>query len=70
MKTKNLDSIMRIAIEGPTSGFDNILMDAIALWKNSTKFRYLFIKPKKYLSGAAEEVDDLKLLTLLLFLLI
>jgi hypothetical protein len=31
MKTKNLDSIMLIAMEGPTLGFDNILMDAIVL---------------------------------------
>jgi hypothetical protein len=31
METENLDSIMYIAIKGPTSGFDDILMDAIVL---------------------------------------
>jgi hypothetical protein len=29
MKIENLDSIMFIAIKGPTSNFDSILMDAI-----------------------------------------
>jgi hypothetical protein len=52
---------MCIAIEGPTLGFDDILMDAIVLWKNATKFKYLFTNPEKYLSRAAEEVDDLEL---------
>jgi hypothetical protein len=42
MKTENLDSIMLIAIEDPTLDFDSIYMNAIVLWKNATKFRFLF----------------------------
>jgi hypothetical protein len=61
METENLDSIMYIAIKGPTSGFDDILMDAIVLWKNATKFRFLFTNPEKYLSGATKEVEDLQI---------
>ena len=30
---------------------DNILMEAIALWRNSTKFRWLFSLPHRYLPG-------------------
>jgi hypothetical protein len=51
-----LDSIMLNAIEGPTSNFNSILMDAIVLWKNATKFRILFTNPKKYLSGAMQQM--------------
>jgi hypothetical protein len=49
--TKNLDSLLRIALEGPTEGADVVLIEAVALWKNSTKFRYLFSNPELYLSG-------------------
>jgi hypothetical protein len=61
MKIENLDSIMHIGMEGPTSGFDSILMDAIVLMKNAIKFRFLFTNPEKYLSGVVVEVDDLEL---------
>ena len=49
--TKNLDSLLRIALEGPTENADVVLIEAVALWKNSTKFRYLFSNPELYLSG-------------------
>ena len=49
--TKNLDSLLRIALEGPKEGAKGILIEAVALWKNSTKFRYLFSNPQLYLSG-------------------
>ena len=44
--TKNLDSLLRIALEGPKEGAKGILIEAVALWKNSTKFRYLFSNPQ------------------------
>jgi hypothetical protein len=33
-----LESVMWVAMEGPTKDFDCILMDAIILGKNATKF--------------------------------
>ena len=30
---------------------DNVLMEAIALWRNSTKFRWLFSHAQRYLLG-------------------
>jgi hypothetical protein len=55
MISSTLESIMRVAMEGPAIDFEPILMDAIVLWKNATKFRYLFTNPERYLTGAAEE---------------
>jgi hypothetical protein len=55
MITTSLKSVMRVALEGPTKDFDSILMDAIVLWKNATKFWYLFTNLKKYLIGATKE---------------
>ena len=47
---------MPVSMEGPERDFDAILLDAIVLWKNSTKFRHLFTNPERYLIGAAEDV--------------
>ena len=47
MTTLNLDSIMRVFMEGPEKDFDAILLDAIVLWKNSTEFRHLFTNPER-----------------------
>ena len=38
LQTKSLESIMHIALEGPTKDVDVFLVEAIALWKNSRKF--------------------------------
>ena len=51
LDTKHLDCIMPVAMEDVRDDLDNVLMEAIALWRNSTKFRWLFSHPKKYLSG-------------------
>ena len=56
MTTFILDSIMQVSMEGPKKDFDAILLDAIVLWKNSTKFRHLFTNPERYLIGATEDV--------------
>ena len=47
---------MRVSMEGPKKDFDAILLDAIVLWKNITKFRHLFTNPEKYFIGVAEDV--------------
>lgn len=49
LKTQHLECVMRIALEGPQEGCDSLLLDAIGLWKNTTKFRYLYSDPEKYL---------------------
>ena len=54
MTTTHWDSVMRVAIEGPTNNFEFILLEAISLWKDSRKFRFLFINPKKYLARRVE----------------
>jgi hypothetical protein len=57
--TTHLDSVMRVAIEGPTKIFEFILQEAISLWKDSRKFRFLFTNPEKYLAGRVEvESED------------
>jgi len=43
--TKNLDSLLRSALKGPKESAKVVLIEAVALWKNSTKFRYLFSNP-------------------------
>jgi hypothetical protein len=44
MITITLESVMRVDMEGPAKDFDSILMDAIVLWKNATKFWHSILK--------------------------
>jgi len=37
LNIKNLKSVLRVVIEGPSNDFDHILVAAIELWKNSAK---------------------------------
>jgi hypothetical protein len=55
MSTSNLESMMRVAIEGPDNDFDDILTSALDLWKDAAKFRYLYSNPERYLSGASND---------------
>ena len=52
---------MRVSIKDLRGDLDNVLMEAIALWRNSTKFRWLFSHPQRYLSGRfpLEGEDDI-----------
>ena len=54
MTTTHLDSVMRVAIEGPTKNFEFILHKAISLWKDSRKFRSLLTNLEKYLARIVE----------------
>ena len=47
---KYLECIMCISMEDLCGDLDNVLMEAIAWWRNSTKFRRLFSHPQRYLS--------------------
>jgi len=49
LKTQHLESVLRITLEGPEEGCDLLLLDAIGVWKRTTKFRYLYFDPRKYL---------------------
>jgi hypothetical protein len=40
--SKNLDAMLRIALEGPDEEVDDIIGDAIPLWKKDSKYR-LFV---------------------------
>ena len=42
---------MRVAMEDVRGDLNNVLIEAIALWRNSTKFRWLFSHPERYLSS-------------------
>ena len=55
LNTKHLESIMRLALEGPKENFDHMLVEAIELWRNSAKWRYLYSNPEKYLSSQSNE---------------
>ncbi len=58
MTTSNLDSVMWLALEGPDKDYNNIIEEAIVLWKNSSKFRHLYANPERYLTRAAEEIFE------------
>jgi hypothetical protein len=45
MCTSNLESMMRVAIEGSDNDFDDILTNALDLWKDDAKFCYLYSNP-------------------------
>ena len=45
MSTSNLESMMCVAIEGPDNDFDDILTNALDLWKDDAKFCYLYSNP-------------------------
>jgi hypothetical protein len=41
---------MRIALEGPDEEVDDIIGDAIPLWKKDSKYRFLYANPSSYLN--------------------
>ena len=45
MLTKNLESVLRVVLEGPIEVYCEIINEAIGVWKNNTKFKYLFSHP-------------------------
>ena len=55
MSTSNLESMMRVAIEGPNNDFDDILTSALDLWKDVAKFRYLYSNPERCTFGAFDD---------------
>ena len=45
MLTKNLENVLRVALEGPIDDCHKMINEVIGIWKNNTKFRYLFSHP-------------------------
>jgi hypothetical protein len=58
MSKSNLESMMRVAIEGPCNDIDDILTSALDLWKDDVKFRCLYSNPKRYLFGASDALEE------------
>jgi hypothetical protein len=58
MSTSSLESMMRVAIEGPDNDFDDILTSALEFWKDNAIFRYLYSNPEHYLSGASDNAFE------------
>jgi hypothetical protein len=69
LKTQYLESVLRIVLEGPKEGpqdgCESLLVEAIGLWKRSTKYRYLYSDPERYLAeqgnigGVDGDLEDL-----------
>ena len=51
--SKNLEALLRVALEGPDEEYDGIIEDAIPIWKNETKYKFLYANPATYLSNSA-----------------
>ena len=49
--SRNLDAMLRIALEGPDDEVDDIICDAIPLWKKDNKYHFLYANPSSYLSS-------------------
>ena len=58
LQTKNLEFVMRLALESPVGDATHALMEVATLWTNSSKFRFLFSNPQKYLVGVLDIDED------------
>ena len=54
LRSKNLKTILRIALERLDENFDNIIEEAIFLWKNGTKYQFLYVNSPQYVSSASD----------------
>ena len=57
--TKHLDVVLRVALEGPQDGYDYILVEAMNLWRNNAKWRYLYLQSKKYIGGHSSQIGGI-----------
>ena len=54
LEAKNLEALLKIALEGPNENFDNIIGEAIPLWENGSKLWFLYANPSRYMSFASD----------------
>ena len=43
--------MLRIALEGPNEGIDDIISDDVPLWKNDSKYHFQYVNPSSYLNS-------------------
>ena len=43
--------MLRVALEGPVEGIDDIIGDVVPLWENDCKYRFLYANPSSYLNS-------------------
>ena len=43
--------MLRIALEGPNEGIDDIINDDVPLWENDNNHRFLYVDPSSYLNS-------------------
>jgi len=48
---KNLEAMLRIALDGPYEGVDDIINDIVPLWKNDSKYCFLYVNSSSYLNS-------------------
>jgi hypothetical protein len=48
---KNLEAMLRIALEGPDECVDDIINNVVPLWKNDNEYRFLYANPSSYLNS-------------------
>jgi hypothetical protein len=48
---KNLEAMLRIALEGPDECLDDIISDVVPLWKNDNEYCFLYANPSSYLNS-------------------
>ena len=46
---------LRITLEEPDENFVNIIEETILLWKNGTKYQFLYANPSRYMSSASDD---------------
>jgi hypothetical protein len=48
---KNLEAMLRIALEGPDEGVGDIVNDDVPLWKTNSNYRFLYTNPSSSLNS-------------------
>jgi hypothetical protein len=49
-----LETMLRIALEGPQEKFNNIIEEEIPLWEGGTKHQFLHANPSRYMSSPSD----------------
>ena len=51
---KNLEAMLRIALEGPNEGVDDINNDIVPHWSSDRKYHFLYANPSSYLNSPSK----------------
>jgi len=49
--SKNFEAMLRIALDGPNEHVGDIVCDVILLWKNDSKYGFLYANPTSHLNA-------------------